>query len=183
MGPMGPQGPQGEPGPQGVPGPQGEPGPQGPPGADGPQGIQGPAGAAGPTGPTGIVSTAFTNATGNNPAVTFGFIGPTLTLSVAAGQKVYVISSKSLGSTVAGGASNLDLYVCYQSTAMGAAIQSIGSGIFGLRTPQNTRNIYAMNADFSPGAGTYIVGMCGISANAANWNSNEFGYVTAIVHN
>jgi hypothetical protein len=180
---MGPQGLQGEPGPQGLQGPQGQPGPQGPAGTQGPQGIQGPAGAQGATGPTGIVSTAWTNATGGNPLVTLGFIGPTLTVNVAAGQKVYVISSKSLGSTAVGGASDLKLYVCYQSTAMGAGIQTVGSGIFGLQTPQNTRNIYTLNADFITPAGTYLVGMCGSSGNAANWNNNEFGYVTAIVHN
>ena len=200
MGPMGPQGLQGEPGPQGQPGlqgpagaagPQGSTGaagPQGSTGAAGPQGIQGPAGAQGPTGPTGIVSTAWTNGTGGNPTATLGFIGPTLTVNIAVNQKVYVVSSKSLGSNAVGGGSDLKLYICYQSTAVGAGIQTIGSGIFGLQTPQNTRNIYTLNADFSVGAGAgmYNVGMCGnggTAATAATWNNNEFGYVTAIVHN
>ena len=30
-------------------------------------------------------------------------------------------------------------------------------------------------------ADSYAVGLCGVSAAAANWNSNEFGYVTAVV--
>jgi hypothetical protein len=32
-------------------------------------------------------------------------------------------------------------------------------------------------------AGTYIVGMAGRAAAPANWNNNEWGYVTALVFN
>ena len=40
-----------------------------------------------------------------------------------------------------------------------------------------------LSAAFSPGAGTFEVGLCGISGDAANWNSNEFGYTSAFVAN
>jgi hypothetical protein len=149
----------------------------------GPAGPQGPDGAQGPQGPTGIVSTSFTAATGSNPATVLAFIGPTLGVTVAAGQKVYVAANKGLGSTAVGGASSLNLYVCYQSTVAGSMIQAVGGGIFGLQVPQNTRFSFGINGDFTPGAGTFNVGMCGSSVNSANWNHNEYGYVTAIVHN
>jgi hypothetical protein len=32
-------------------------------------------------------------------------------------------------------------------------------------------------------SGTYQVGLCGSSSSAAAWNTNEWGYTTALVHN
>jgi hypothetical protein len=129
------------------------------------------------------VSTVFTAAAGFNPTNMVAFIGPVLTVTVAAGQKVYVSSNKVFGTTLAAGANNLNLYVCYQSTAPAGLIQAVGQGMFGLNIPANTRIIYGINADFTPGVGAFFVGMCGSSGNAASWNNNEYAYVTAIVHN
>lgn len=179
---MGPQGPQGDPGPAG---PEGPAGPMGPEGPAGPAGAAGPAGPQGPTGPTGIIATAFTNAMGGNPTTSLTFLGPTVSVTIpVTGNKIFVSGTKSFGSTAAGGANLLKLYVCYQSNLPGSPITTVGSGLFGLSVPQNIRLPFSLSADFAPpGAGTYLVGLCGSSANAPNWNDNEWGYVTAMVHN
>lgn len=110
------------------------------------------------------------------------FIGPTATLTVTGTQRIALTASKALGSTIAGGANQLNLYTCYQSTASGSPINTIGAGLFGLSVAQNQRTVFTL-----PGvtpvlaAGTYQVGLCGSSVNSTNWNSNEYGYVTAFV--
>lgn len=127
------------------------------------------------------MSATFTSGTGGNPTTATAFIGPTVQVTLAAGQKIFMTANKALGSTA--GATGLGLHACYQSTVAGSPIQQIGGGILGQQVPANTRVTFGINADFSAVPGTYNVGMCGASANAVNWNSNEYGYVTAIVHN
>jgi hypothetical protein len=104
-------------------------------------------------------------------------------LTLATGQKAHVAATKALGTTVAGGTGfNLDLYICYRSTAAGSAIQTVGSGILNNAAAANTRQLYSMSAAIAPPAGgTYAVGLCGNSTAASSWNSNEWGYVTALV--
>lgn len=180
----GPQGPPGPQGPAGPAGPTGATGPQGPQGATGFTGAAGPAGPAGPQGPQGIVSTASTSGSGGNPTPANAFIGPTVNVTITAGQKILVIADKALGSTAAGGAQGLNIYVGYQATA--GAVTTFGGGIFGLRVPQNTRVPFSINGIISGlAAGTYTVGMVGscTAGQEVNWNSNEFGYVSAIVIN
>lgn len=82
----------------------------------------------------------------------------------------------------AGGATGLNLYICYRP--LSGTIATIGLGVFDLRTQQNTRNLYGLSA-VTPAlaAGTYELGLCGSSSNGANWNSNEWGYVSATVFN
>jgi hypothetical protein len=106
-----------------------------------------------------------------------------VTVTVATGQKVFVSGTKAFGSTAVGGASNLNLYVCYQSNVPGSNIVTVGSGLFGLRVLEGMRLPFSLSADFAPIQGTYLVGLCGLSSNAPNWNNNEWGYVTAMVHN
>ena len=119
---------------------------------------------------------------GLNPAAVLGFIGPTVNVTLAAGQRAHMVMNKSLGSTAAGGAQDLDIYPCYQNIAAGALTTQLG-GIFDLRIAQNQRILFDMNYVFSGlAAGTYTIGMCGFSAtNAANWNNNEWGYISALV--
>lgn len=128
-----------------------------------------------------MVSTVSTSGHGADPTATTAFIGPTVQVTVAAGQSVYVNATKALGTTAAS-SSALNLWVCYQTGA--AAIQTVGGGILGIQTTANNRNVYAINFDI-PGlpAGTHTVGMCGYATTPANWNSNEYGYLTALVHN
>jgi hypothetical protein len=184
-GPQGPAGPEGPAGPQGPTGAVGPQGPAGATGAVGPAGAAGPAGPQGPEGPQGIVSTAFTSGFGaSQVTTTTGFIGPTVNVTITAGQKIFVDVNKALGSSIAGGANSLNLYIGYQSTAAGSNVQSYGGGILGLQCQQNTRQIYSMSGIISGlPAGTYSVGLVGFSPNAANWNNNEYGYVSAMVIN
>lgn len=185
-GPMGPQGPIGPTGPQGATGPTGPQGPQGAIGAtgpQGPQGVQGLLGPAGPQGPSGIISAAYTSGSAVTPTATTAFVGPFLTVAVTStSQRIHVTANQALGSTIAGGASGLNLWICYRTSGSAAAPTTIGGGTFGLQVPQNTRMNFGLSAVIGPSlpAGNYDVGMCGSAPNA-NWNNNEYGYVSAIV--
>jgi VCBS repeat protein/collagen triple helix repeat protein len=179
-GPDGPQGPAGSPGaqgPQGPPGSTGAQGPQGPPGATG---AQGPAGPPGPTGPSGIVGFNTVSGAGSTPNGTVQFLAPPAVVTIAAGQKIYVESSKALGSTVSGGANDLDLWIGYRIQGPNP-ITTFGQGSFDYAVLQYTRANFGLSAVLSSlAAGTYEVGLVG-STGSFNWNSNEFGYSTAIV--
>jgi len=179
---MGPAGPAGVQGLQGDPGPMGAMGPMGP---QGPQGLQGAVGPTGATGATGVVAMAFNQGTGGNPTTATAFLGTTVQFVVSGTtQKVFVTSTKALGSTIAGGASNLNLYICYQSTVAGSPITTVGSGIFGLKVAQNTRIPMTVSAQVTNlAAGTYNFGLCGSSTAAANWNDNEYSYVSGFLAN
>ncbi|HQU83470.1 MAG TPA: collagen-like protein [Pyrinomonadaceae bacterium] len=170
-----PQGPQGIQGIQGI---------QGPPGATGATGAPGATGPAGPAGPQGIVGFVTSAGLGlSTISTTNTFIGPTVNVTVAAGQKVMMNVTKAMGSTAAGGATGLNIYPCYQNTA-GGTLTTQNLGIFGLTSAQNDRQQFGINYIFSGlAAGTYTIGMCGSSTNAANWNNNEWGYISAIIFN
>lgn len=106
------------------------------------------------------------------------FIAVKVSLTIAAGDKVYVSSTAALGAGPAA-ATNLNLYICYQG---GGAITTIGEGTFGLTAAANQRHHYGLSAVASGlPAGTYLFGLCGSSSNAANWINNEWGYTSAIV--
>jgi hypothetical protein len=180
-GQTGATGPQGPAGPRGATGATGPAGPSGPAGPEGPQGPQGAQGPTGPPGPDGVVASAFVSGAGNNPTSSPAFLSPTVQPTVASGQRVYVVASKAFGSTSAGGATALNLHMCYRSTVIGSDLQTVGVGITGLAAPQNSRNIYTLNADFQPGAGTFNVGLCGTTT-SSGWNNNGSGYVSAFIH-
>jgi len=196
---QGPQGPQGPTGTAGMQGPAGADGMQGPAGADGADGAQGPAGmdgaqglqgdpgAQGPQGtpgaqgPSGVVSTTFVSGSGSSPASTTAFLATPVSVAVSAGEVVHVTSHRAFGSSAAGGAASLNLYICYQGSA-DASPTTIGAGSWGHTAGSNMRTILGLSAivDFLP-ADTYQVGLCGSSIDAANWNWNEWGYTSAIV--
>ena len=46
----------------------------------------------------------------------------------------------------------------------------------------HSRSLYTLSADFTPGAGTFNVGLCGSTTDPTSWNSNDNGYVTAALH-
>lgn len=194
-GPQGPQGPAGPAGPAGLDGAVGPQGPAGPAGADGAMGPQGPQGATGATGATGpagpqgaqgIVTSVHTSAFGPNSGGVLGtndFIGPTVNITVtSSSQKILVMVTKALGSNATGGANNLNIYIGYKLGTN--PIQTVGAGIFGLTAAQGQRlpiNISGVITGLAPG--TYAVGMVGASTAFANWNNNEYGYVTAVLMN
>lgn len=183
QGPQGPAGAQGPQGPQGAQGPAGAPGAQGPQGPAGAAGAQGPAGAAGPQGPSGVVSSSFTHGAGTSPTgSTTMFLAAPTTVSVASGQVVHVTSHKAMGTTAAGGALGLNLYICYRASGSTATPNTVGLGSFGNRVPQNTRITFGLSATITGLSGTYQVGLCGHPSGDANWNSNEWSYTTALVY-
>jgi len=108
------------------------------------------------------------------------FISATVNVTVAAGQKVLVVSSAGLGAGVTA-ATSLNLYICYST---GGPLTTVGGGIFGLTAPANSRQLYDLNTViFSLAPNTYTVGLCGSSAVPANWNNNEWSYTSALVFN
>ena len=206
-GPAGPAGPQGPTGPVGIAGPAGPQGatgaagvagPAGPQGATGAAGVAGPAGPAGPTGSQGvagatgpqgpiggqgIVSFATAQASSTAPTATIAFISPAAVVTIAAGQKIYVVGSAALGSTAAGGASQLNLYVGYQLSS-GGTVTTANFGEFGLTAPQGQRLVFTQSWVITGlPAGTYNVGLVGSSTAPTNWNNNEWSHVTALVLN
>jgi hypothetical protein len=151
------------------------------PGPEGPQGPEGPIGPIGPQGPSGIVTSAFAYGYGADPTTSLQFLVEPVSINVSSGQVVHVTSHKAFGSIVAAGASNLNLYICYRS--VGAILQSVGGGIWGLRVAQNTRQIFGLSATIQALDGAYQVGLCGLAeTGAANWNYNDWGYTTALVY-
>jgi hypothetical protein len=103
-------------------------------------------------------------------------------VTIASGQKVYVSSHKSFGSSA--GAQNLDLYICVRSTVAGSPILAHGNGVLSQQVPAGTRVLMGLTWDIANlASGTYQVGLCGSSSSAAAWNTNEWGYTTALVHN
>lgn len=201
-GATGPQGPQGVTGAQGATGSQGPTGAQGatgPAGATGAQGATGPGGATGATGAQGatgangaqgaqgIVNVLTASASGANPndltANTIGFVGPTVSVTITAGQKIHLVATKAMGSTIAGGATGLDIFPGYQLSTATTPTAS-GNGIYGIQCSQNSRTPYTVNYVFTGlAAGTYTIGMVCRSPTPANWNLNEYGYTSVIVVN
>jgi hypothetical protein len=97
-------------------------------------------------------------------------------------QRIVVTSHKALGSSAVGGAENLYLYIGYRAGTAGA-VDVVGGGAIGNRVSQNTRitmGLSAMITGLPPG--TYEVGLAGRSTTPANWNYNDWGYTTAVVH-
>jgi hypothetical protein len=182
QGPQGDVGPQGPAGPAGAQGAQGVAGAQGPQGPQGFQGFPGAQGPQGPAGPAGVIQSAFNSAGPATVPVALAFIGPTTTVAVQNGQKIFIDATAALGSTAAGGADGLRLYVCYKLGAN--PVITVGQGIFDFKVAQNTRHAFGMSG-ITPGlpANSYSVGLCGFDPNGGNtnWNSNEYGYVTALV--
>jgi hypothetical protein len=124
---------------------------------------------------------------GGTPGVTSSaaFVTQVAVITVTAGQRVHVTATQSLGSSAAGGGTGLDLWVGYRVAGSGAAPTVLGGGIFGLTVPQNQRHTFTLSGIFANlPAGTYEVGLVGRSTfNAASWNNNEWGYVTAFTLN
>lgn len=183
-GPIGSIGPAGATGATGAAGPVGS---AGPPGATGATGTTGPVGSIGPTGPSGVIafaSVAGAGLVGSGGAIggvnaSNAFIGPTVNVTLSAGQRVYMQITKSLGTTQPN-AGGLNVFPCYQPLA--GALTTQGGGIFGLAVVATLRINVDMNYVYSGlAAGTYTLGMCGSSTSSANWNNNEWGYLSVMV--
>ena len=164
-------------------------GAQGPPGPAGPQGSQGIQGATGPIGPQGmpgadsIIQTAFLSGFGSFPSPSLGFLSPTVQMTVTSGQRIFVVATKAFGSTSPGGGTSLDLFICYRNTIIGSPITPIGIGLGNMSVPQNSRIPMTLSADFAfTVSGAYTIGLCGSTPSPSSWNSNDSGYISAILH-
>ena len=133
---------------------------------------------------SGVVASAVENNYGYNDggvSTSLDFIGPTATVSVGSGERIFISASKALGTSKSSGAWDLKLYVCHRRTGT-TVPTTIGSGMAGLRVTQWIHIPFALSA--ATGAldpDSYEVGMCGFSPQAETWNLNEYGYVTALV--
>lgn len=118
----------------------------------------------------------------NVPSGTLQFLSPTITVAVVAGQQIVVNVDRAFGTTVAGGASGLNIYIGYRVAGSGATPTAIGGGMFGLTAAQGERKTFGINGAIGGlFTGTYEVGIVGTGN--ANWNNNEWGYVTVMVIN
>lgn len=199
IGPAGPPGPPGAQGLQGIPGiagpagadgavgPAGPAGPPGPQGIQGIQGLVGPVGATGPAGASGILANGYAQGSVVTLVDTLGayaFIGPSVSVTIAAGNRIIVDGVAALGSTAAGGATLSRLSICHQPSAGGALVDNDADYLGVLRVPQNTRVPMSMSQRISSlAAGTYNVGLCyqAAAGQPAGWNSNDWVNVVAIV--
>ena len=130
--------------------------------------------------PSDISQMAYVSGGSIAPDGTIRFLAPTVQVIIGTNQRVLVTSHRALGAG-ASPATGLDIWICYQSTAPGSAIQAVGGGMLGLSSPANLRLPVGLSAVVSGiAAGTYNVGLCGRSS-SANWTNNEFGYTTALV--
>ena len=210
-GPMGPGGPAGEQGLQGTPGIDGAPGEKGEPGqsvtavalesgdslcpAGGTLFLQGgvPVGTAcnGVPGQQGIVAAVGAYGGSSVPETATGpssaaWISPVIQLCVTPAQKILVTATATLGSTMEGGATGLKLYVCYARS--GKSTETLiypGGGVENLQVAKNTRQTFTLSYVLTGLSGTNTVGICGfvLEAPASNWNSNDTGYISAVVMN
>jgi hypothetical protein len=123
---------------------------------------------------------------GGNPNGLFpniwGFVGPTVAVTVANGQRVYVSANKYMGSSAgagAGGVGGLDTAICIQPQG-GGALQNFNIWMGGGSVPANTRVPWGASVVWT-GVGSWNTGLCARSSAPANWNYNEWGYTSALV--
>lgn len=135
---------------------------------------------------TRVTPTASTSSSNCNintlSASTYAFVGPTVTIVInSTADVVYFTGNITGGSTSAGGATGLNIFPAYQLSG-GGALTTSGGGTFGLTVAQNQRTTFGTSCTFTNlTPGTYTFGVAGIvTGTAANWNNNEYGYVSAI---
>jgi hypothetical protein len=97
-----------------------------------------------------------------------------------ANQNIFVFSEKAFGSTHREGAGDLDLNICYSTTA--TPDNAAGAEVRNIRVQYNTRVIQGLSAlIIDPGVGLWNVALCGDSSEHPRWNSNSRGRTTAFV--
>jgi hypothetical protein len=188
-GATGTQGPKGDTGPTGPTGPRGATGATGPAGANGTNGqngapgATGPAGPVGPTGPqgsSGVVNVKnWYGAVAGLVVVTnnsYVFVGPTVTVNVAAGQTIVAAASMTIGSSTGGA---IGWEICYRDTSSAALVASrfiVSTLVAGQQ--MTISPVKALN----PVAGTYEVGVCVAGAGGTRTlNLNDWVWGWAMV--
>jgi len=146
----------------------------------GPMGPMGLAGPIGPAGPSSVVASYF--ATGGEtvvPSAATQFLSPTVSVTIADGQSVFVNSTRALGSNSTFGAAGLSLWICHQAS-WALTPMRVGPGLLAMQVGQNQRVPFSLSGVLSGlPAGTYVIGLCGTGS--SGWNSNAGGYTTALV--
>jgi hypothetical protein len=130
--------------------------------------------------PGGISNSAFKAGAAPYPSSTLAFISDPVIITITAGQKVFVTSSRAMGGYTA--ANNLNIFPAYQSVEPGSAIQNLSLGIDGMEVPANTRITFSISGIFKDlPAGTYRFGMSGYSS-SPNWVNCEWSYTSVLVY-
>jgi len=112
-----------------------------------------------------------------NPIVmgTLVFIGPTVNVTVGAGQKIVFDDAIQLGSTAG---ATISPTPCYSSGGTPATFD--GNYLDGLTIAAGTRRDIHISDALSPGAGTYTVGVCGFGSGTLDLNDFSQGYAMVI---
>jgi hypothetical protein len=135
---------------------------------------------------TGILDVYTARAYTAAPTASYSFLSPTVTVTVAAGQRLHVTAARAFGSTTAQGGIGLTLQVCVRATTPGSLmLRDNEAGINGIRVASGTRVLQTLSHVFDAlPVGTYEAGLCGYVANLSwvgTWNDNGLGDVTAFV--
>jgi len=126
----------------------------------------------------------YNSGSGTFPLAATQFLSTTVTVTIAAGQSIHVTANQTFGSTFAGGAGSLDIFIGYRVAGSGVTPTTIGGGMFNISVPQNTRMPFGVSAVITGlPAGTYEVGMAGDDDGNGQWNNGEWGYVSVLVLN
>lgn len=149
-------------------------------GAPGVDGIRYPDGTLQTTAAT-TPAMAFSSGSASTPTATASFISAVTTITLTRSSRIFVTSQAALGSSAAGGATGLNLYIAYRPS--GGSITTVGGGVFGLTCAQNQRSLFGLSG-LTPilPPGVYDVGLAGSSSTGVNWNNNEWSYTTAIAY-
>jgi hypothetical protein len=157
----------------------------GTPGPAGPQGPEGPAGPAGPQGATGMATVLPINGfAGSNIASLSGayvFVGPTVSVTITAGQKIVAVSSAPLSTT--GGTTFAQIGICYAIPPLNSPINNFVGSNYSIVEFTNTRNTYTASATISGlAAGTYTIGLGVKNFGSVDLNDNDYvnGWVMVV---
>jgi hypothetical protein len=128
----------------------------------------------------GVVRSGFASGASNTPSATLQFLSPPVTVTVGAGDSIFVDASRAFGSNYSAGAQSLSLWIGRRQLPSGP-ILVLGSGMIGNRVTRSTRQPFALSGIITGlTAGSYEVGLVGGSSNT-HWDNNGSGYTSALV--
>lgn len=104
-------------------------------------------------------------------AAAYVFVGPTVTVTTTAAQRITGAAEAPLGVSTGTGSAYVGL--CYQPSGGGTITNFVG-GAYSIVEFNTTRMTYAASASIAPGAGTWIVGYCVQNFGAQAINDNDF---------
>lgn len=113
----------------------------------------------------------------------YAFIGPTVSVTIAAGNTIHVDGTATIGSTAGAGAQMARISACHQPNGMGGLTDNDADWST-IRVSQNNRVPMAVSQRIAGlAAGTYTVGLCywTTAGQAVGWNYNDWVTVKVIV--